>query len=191
MPFKSRKKTAASSSAAKTSKYSSKSLKDYSLELEEYQKNGLIKSFLLPSSKDEHTSKLGNKKVYIDDILFDSIIESRFYILLLKSAKAKKIKSFELQKEFVLQPAFKKNNQTIRKISYFADFVVHGIDGKTDVIDVKGIETDVFKIKKKLFEYVYPNLNLVCYKYIAKDKKWCTSNEYAKLKKQSKKKVNK
>jgi len=41
-----------------------------------------------------------------------------------------------------------------------ADFVIVNNDGTTDVVDVKGFETQVFKIKKKLFEYKYPELSL-------------------------------
>jgi hypothetical protein len=33
-------------------------------------------------------------------------------------------------------------------------------NGKTVVEDVKGVETEVFKLKKKIFEYKYPNLEL-------------------------------
>lgn len=38
--------------------------------------------------------------------------------------------------------------------TYYADFVVTYVD-KTDVIDVKGVETDVYKIKKKFVENFY------------------------------------
>ena len=33
-------------------------------------------------------------------------------------------------------------------------------NGKTIVEDVKGIQTDVFKLKHKIFEKMYPNLEL-------------------------------
>jgi len=33
-------------------------------------------------------------------------------------------------------------------------------DGTTEVVDVKGVETQVFKIKKKMFEYMYPDLSI-------------------------------
>ena len=33
-------------------------------------------------------------------------------------------------------------------------------NGKTIVEDVKGIQTDVFKLKHKIFEKVYPDLEL-------------------------------
>ena len=42
-----------------------------------------------------------------------------------------------------------------------ADFVYFDVEkGKTIVIDTKGFRTDVFKLKKKIFEYVYPDLEI-------------------------------
>ena len=66
------------------------------------------------------------------------------------------IKDLELQKEYILQDKYKINNKTIRKISYIADFSYISVkDNKLHVIDVKGFKTDVYKLKKKLFEYKY------------------------------------
>jgi len=42
-----------------------------------------------------------------------------------------------------------------RECAYYADFVYTDKDGETIVEDVKGFETDSFKIKKKLMLYVY------------------------------------
>ena len=55
--------------------------------------------------------------------------------------------------------ACKKNGRTFRKIEYIADFQ-YIENGKTIVEDVKGMQTDVFKLKHKIFEKVYPNLEL-------------------------------
>ena len=54
----------------------------------------------------------------------------------------------------------KKNGTTHRSITYVADFVIENNDGTTDVVDVKGFETQLFKVKQKLFEYKYPDLQL-------------------------------
>ena len=41
------------------------------------------------------------------------------------------------------------------------DFVYFDIyEKKTIVEDVKGVKTQVYKIKKKLFEFIYPNLTI-------------------------------
>ena len=55
--------------------------------------------------------------------------------------------------------ACKKNGRTFRKIEYIADFQ-YIENGKTIVEDVKGMQTDVFKLKHKIFEKVYPDLEL-------------------------------
>lgn len=70
--------------------------------------------------------------------------------------KAGAIKDLELQKEYELQPSFKLNNKTRRKITYKADFsYITTEDDKLHVVDVKGYRTDVYMIKKKMFEYRY------------------------------------
>lgn len=100
--------------------------------------------------------KYHNKKVEYDGYTFDSIREKNYYIKLKLLEKAGKIKELELQKEYELQPSFKLNNKTSRKITYRADFTYKTTeDDKLHVVDVKGFRTDVYKLKKKLFEYKY------------------------------------
>lgn len=107
-------------------------------------------------------NKFGNRKTVVDGIKFDSRAEAKYYEQLKWLKKAKQIKDFKLQPIFLLQEAFKKNGNTIRKIEYKADFEIHNLDGSVEIIDVKGVETEAFKIKKKLFEKRYPySLKLV------------------------------
>lgn len=104
-------------------------------------------------------NKYRNKKVIVDDYIFDSIQESKRYKELKLLLRAGEISNLELQPHFLLQEAFKKNGRAFRKIEYIADFK-YIENGKTVVEDVKGIQTDVFKIKHKLFEKMYPELEL-------------------------------
>ena len=104
-------------------------------------------------------NKYKNKKITVDDYIFDSIQESRRYKELKLLLRAGKIQDLELQPHFLLQESFKKNGKTYRKIEYIADFK-YIENGKTIVEDVKGLKTDVFKIKHKLFEKKYPELEL-------------------------------
>jgi len=104
-------------------------------------------------------NKYRNKKVILDDYVFDSIQESRRYKELKLLLKAGKIQDLELQPHFLLQESFKKNGKTYRKIEYIADFK-YKENGKTIVEDVKGMQTDIFKLKHKLFEKKYPELEL-------------------------------
>lgn len=92
---------------------------------------------------------------------FDSKKEEKRYNELLLLQKAKVISNLQLQVEFELQPSFKKNGKTYRKISYIADFVyVNNESGEVIVEDTKGYITEVFRIKQKMFEYKYPELKL-------------------------------
>lgn len=104
-------------------------------------------------------NKYRNKKVIVEDYVFDSIQESRRYKELKLLLRAGQISNLELQPHFLLQDSFKKNGKTYRKIEYIADFK-YIENGKTIVEDVKGLQTDVFKIKHKLFEKKYPELEL-------------------------------
>ncbi len=107
------------------------------------------------------TSKYHSKKIIIDGIKFDSIREGKRYEELKILEKAGLIKDIELQKEFILQPSFKKNGKTYRKITYKADFYYYDNHLKRYVVeDVKGMKTEVYKLKKKLFEFKYPDLKL-------------------------------
>lgn len=106
-------------------------------------------------------SKYGNRKVFVGAMAFDSKLEARRYHELLLMQKAGIICDLKTQVPFILQPSFKKGGKTIRAITYKADFVytVCGT-GATVVEDTKGYRTDVYKIKKKLFDYKYPDLTI-------------------------------
>lgn len=104
-------------------------------------------------------SKYNNKKIQVDMYVFDSVLEAKRYQQLKLLERAKVIKNLQLQVPFILQESFRKNNKTYRKIEYIADFVYEE-NGKTIVEDTKGMKTDVFKIKQKLFEHKYPDLSL-------------------------------
>ena len=104
-------------------------------------------------------NKYRNKKVQIDMYVFDSIAESKRYKELALLQRAKKIENLQLQPRFLLQESFRKNGKTFRKIEYIADFM-YVEKGQVIVEDVKGKETEAFKIKRKLFEYKYRGLEL-------------------------------
>ena len=126
---------------------------------EQYQEY-LAKKKGIPLDKPNRRSKYGNQKTVVDGIEFDSKKEAEYYCQLKLLKKAGEIKDIGLQPRFELQPAFEKNGVKYRPITYIADFVITNNDGTTEIVDVKGVETQVFKIKQKLFEYMYPDLSL-------------------------------
>jgi hypothetical protein len=105
--------------------------------------------------------KYHNTKVKIDGVVFDSKLEGIRYRELKLLEKQGLIKDLVLQPSYTLIPSFKKNSKTYRKASYKADFSYYDNElGKTIIEDTKGFKTDVYKLKKKLFEYNYPNLTI-------------------------------
>lgn len=107
-------------------------------------------------------NKYFNKKVMVDGIKFDSKKESKRYIELKLLKKAGLIKELELQKVFELQPKYINNKgEHIRAITYKADFYYYDIKKEKYIVeDTKGYRTDTYKLKKKLFEYVYHELTI-------------------------------
>lgn len=129
------------------------------------------------------TSKYKNKKVVVDGIEFDSKHESEYYLLLKKQKEEGKINDFELQKKYELQPGFKKYGKSYRAITYTVDFVIHHLNGSIECVDVKGMETQQGVMRRKMFDFLYPNLVLT---WIQKSIKYGDENgwiEYDQLKK--------
>ncbi|WP_318626901.1 DUF1064 domain-containing protein [Paenibacillus polymyxa] len=110
-------------------------------------------------------NKYGAQQTVLNGITFDSKMESMYYTQLNLMERAGLISDLELQPEFVLIPAFKKLGRTIRATKYRADFK-YKEQGKTIVVDVKGVKTKDFNIKRKLFDSKYPDieLKLITYK---------------------------
>ena len=111
--------------------------------------------------KEKVMSKYKNKKTVIDNITFASQKEGMRYLQLKDRERNGLIKDLKLQVHYEIQPNFKLENKTIRKIEYIADFVyMEKLNGdipawKEVIEDVKGIRTPLYKLKKKLFEYKY------------------------------------
>ncbi|CDV96392.1 Protein of unknown function (DUF1064) [Desulfitobacterium hafniense] len=106
------------------------------------------------------TSKYNAKRVQVAGKVFDSKAEANRYRELLLLMKTGEVAEVECQPRFLLQEGFRKNGKTHRPIYYIADFLVKYADGHTEVEDVKGVKTEVFRIKQKMFEKRYPEYSL-------------------------------
>ena len=100
-------------------------------------------------------NKYGNKKTKG----FDSAKEWRRNQELEIMQRAGEISELNRQVPFVLMPSYtisdkttKQGFKTVREIRYIADFTYRLKDGTRIIEDVKGMQTDVFKIKRKLLE---------------------------------------
>lgn len=104
--------------------------------------------------------RLGNKynakKTELDGIKFDSRKESLRYSQLKIYEKGGLIENLRLQVAYELIPKQTINGKTERAIKYIADFVYYDTVNKVEVVeDVKGMITDVFKLKYKLMKQVH------------------------------------
>lgn len=100
-------------------------------------------------------NKYKNKKVVADGIKFDSKHEAEYYLYLKKLKEEGKIKDFQLQHKFELQPSFKKYGKTHRAITYTVDFAIYHNNGDVEYVDVKGMETQQGIMRKKMFDYLF------------------------------------
>jgi len=90
---------------------------------------------------------------------FDSAKEWRRNQELEALQRAGEISELNRQVPFTLMPSYtisdettKQGFRTIREIRYIADFTYRLKNGTRIIEDVKGIQTEVFKIKRKLLE---------------------------------------
>lgn len=106
-------------------------------------------------------SKYNNQKVEVDGVVFDSKHEGKDWKNLCAMEAAGLITNLRRQVPFELQPKYvTRDGRKIRAITYVADFVYER-DGVTYAQDSKGMKTDVYKIKRKMFEYKYPDVIFV------------------------------
>ena len=82
----------------------------------------------------------------VDGIKFDSKAEARYYVALKLRQKAGDVVFFMRQVPFYLPGG----------VRYVVDFQEFHSDGTVHFIDVKGMETSEFKMKKKMVEATYP-----------------------------------
>src|SRR5512137_1853211 len=98
-------------------------------------------------------NKFNAKKTEIDGIVFHSRKESVRYSQLKLYEKGGLISDLRLQVPYDLIPKLVINGKTERAIKYVADFVYYDTVHKCEVVeDVKGMITDVFKLKYRLMK---------------------------------------
>ena len=97
-------------------------------------------------------NKYGNVKTELDGMTFDSAKEARRWAELKLMERAGLISDLQRQVKFELIPRMGAE----RAVNYVADFVYqdNSRDCETVVEDCKGYKTDVYKLKKKLMQYL-------------------------------------
>lgn len=113
-------------------------------------------------------SKYGNKKTIVHGVTFDSKMEAEYYRYL-KMLENVTVFDIELQPKFLLLSGYiDTEGKKQRPIYYQADFLVKYENGLVEVVDIKGVETEAFKLKKKMFESRYDMKLKVVTKYKGK-----------------------
>lgn len=106
-------------------------------------------------------SKYGNRKTEYNGIKYDSKKEAEFAQQLDLLKRAGEVRSWERQKRISLDI----NGYHI--CNYYIDFVVTCADGVEEYVEVKGFETEVWRLKWKLFEALWadkPDVRLIVIK---------------------------
>lgn len=108
----------------------------------------------------EKKNKYGAVKTEVDGMVFDSKKESVEWARLSALQRAGKIRDLERQKRFVLQDGFVNNKgERVRPIYYVSDFSFYDVErGSLVAMDTKSkaTRTPVYLLKKKMFEYRFP-----------------------------------
>lgn len=90
--------------------------------------------------------KFGAVRTERDGQSFDSKAEARYYDQLMLAQRAGEVVMVLRQVPFHLPGGVK----------YVCDFLVFHASGVVEVVDVKGVETESFRAKKRLVEALYP-----------------------------------
>ena len=122
--------------------------------------------------------KYNSKAVEVDWIRFDSTIEADYY-------RDNKDRIELVHPRYIIQPEFTKNGKKFKSVSYVADFE---LDDWT-VIDIKGMATETAMLKRKMFEYAYPDKQLL--RLVFSKKRWgrVEYDNLIKMRKNEKKRV--
>ena len=93
---------------------------------------------------------------------FDSKREAEVYLELLAQKQAGEIVRIGFQPSYTLLAGFKDNQgNKQRAITYTADFFVTYADGRHEVIEVKGVRTRDYLLRKKLFLHMMRDTDII------------------------------
>ena len=126
--------------------------------------------------------RIKSKACIVDGIRFASEAEGQFYCYLKRKKELGEIQEIDCQPSFTLQPGCLRFGRKYQPIRYIADFLVTYPNGHQVVFDVKGYSMEDADLKRKLFAFQHPELEL---KWVAKSNKYSETGwiDYDELKK--------
>lgn len=94
--------------------------------------------------------------------VFDSKVEMEMYLILKAMEVEGSVSDVQLQRTFLLQEKYiTANKKKVSSISYVCDFYFYDkVQRRYRVVDCKGMKTDAFRLKEKLFNCRYKNQGL-------------------------------
>ena len=107
-------------------------------------------------------NKYNTRKTTVCGHTFDSKREAEIYLDLLSRKQAGEIVRIRLQPSYTLLEGFRDNTGKNQKsITYTADFLVEYDDGRREVIEVKGMRTRDYLLRKKLFLHMMRDTDII------------------------------
>ena len=107
-------------------------------------------------------NKYNARKTVMCGHTFDSKREAEIYLDLLSRKQAGEVLRIGLQPQYTLLEGFRDNTgKKQRPITYTADFFVAYADSRNEVIEVKGVRTRDYLLRKKLFLHMMRDKNII------------------------------
>lgn len=116
----------------------------------------------LVRAQNKKPNKYHARKTTVCGYTFDSRREAEIYLDLLSRKQAGEVLRIGLQPQYTLLEGFRDNTgKKQRPITYTADFFVTFADGHSEVIEVKGVKTRDYVLRKKLFLHMMRDTDIV------------------------------
>lgn len=110
----------------------------------------------------QNKNKYNARKTTVYGRTFDSKREADYYLELLARKQAGEIVRIGFQPSYTLLAGFKDNTGKNQKpITYTADFFVAYADGRNEVIEVKGVRTRDYLLRKKMFLHMMRDTDII------------------------------
>lgn len=110
----------------------------------------------------QNRNKYNARKTTVCGYTFDSRREAEIYLDLLSRKQAGEVIRIGLQPQYTLLEGFRDNTgKKQRPITYTADFFVAYADGRNEVIEVKGVRTRDYLLRKKMFLHMMRDTDII------------------------------
>lgn len=107
-------------------------------------------------------NKYNARKTTVCGHTFDSKREAEIYLDLLSRKQHGEVLRIGFQPQYTILEGFRDNTgKKQRPITYTADFFVAYADGRNEVIEVKGVRTRDYLLRKKLFLHMMRDTDIV------------------------------